>query len=183
MARAKKRKTTRTAAAATLDATPERLAKGDDSDFVNVADLDSTLPISRNRRFKSAHLDRLYQANRATSPLTYRQWYAGDWYRTKHSQAGFTLNVIASYGERTSSGEPSYGLPRTEKQLRARALWREARLSFPATMTGFMDRLLIHDEMPRYGGRAHRRSLDQIGDALDRLADFLKLEREPSPRK
>jgi len=41
-----------------------------------------------------------------------------------------------------------------------------------------MDRLLIHDELPRYGGRAAARNVQDMGKALDSLADWLKLPRK-----
>lgn len=161
-----------------IDATPERIAKGD-SAFINPAEIDSSeQPIGLTRRFQSSHLDRLYRPNadkNRPSPLTYRQWYAGDWYRNQHARCSFSLALIASYGERTSAGEPNYGLPRSEAQLRARSLFRMARLQFPQDMVGFMDRFLLHDGFPRFGGRQAMKNLDQIRDALDRLADWLKV--------
>src|SRR3546814_15282969 len=42
-----------------MDATPERLAKGDHSEMVNPAEIDDTeQAIARVRRFRSSHLDR-----------------------------------------------------------------------------------------------------------------------------
>lgn len=153
-----------------VDATPERLAKGDHSEFVNPATIDSSEQrIGLTRRFKSSHLDRLYANDR----LTWVQWHAGDWYRTQHQRCSYALSVVASYGEQTSAGEVSYGLPRSEAQLRARSLLHKARAAMPKHMIGFMDRLLIHDELPRYGGRAAMRNIAEIGKALDRLADWL----------
>ncbi|ODU22765.1 MAG: hypothetical protein ABS87_00945 [Sphingomonas sp. SCN 67-18] len=94
---------------AVIDATPERLAKGDASEFINPAKIDSgEQPIGRARRFRSSHLDRLY-ANRR---LTWTQWHAGDWYRNQHARCHFALSVVASYGEQTSaSGDRSHGAP------------------------------------------------------------------------
>src|SRR3546814_12459699 len=60
---------------------------------------------------------------------------------------------VCSSDLRTSAGEISYGLARTDSQLRARKFLRECRESIPFEMRGFMDRLLIHDALPRYGGR------------------------------
>lgn len=166
-----------------LDATPERLKQAanegnDPWEFVDPSRIDSVQPIGLVRRFKATHLDRFYKRdNPDKSLLTFRQWYAGDWYRSTHARAGFTMSVISSYGERTSCGEPSYGLARTESQAQQRELWREARSQFPRNMVGFMDRLLIHDELPRYGGRSRYRAVAEIGYALDCLADWLKLVR------
>lgn len=154
-----------------IDATPERIAKGH-SEMVNPAEIDSReQQIGLTRRFRSSHIDRLYRNDR----LTWVQWYAGDWYRNTHHRARFGLSVVASYGERTSASEPAYGLPRTESQLRARRAVMDARGQWPRDMIGFMDRLLIHDEMPKYGGRAAARNLTRIRGALDVLAMHLRL--------
>lgn len=160
---------------ANVDATPERLGKGDYSEMVNPAEIDSSeQPIGLTRRFKATHLDRLHRAER----LTWAQWYAGDWYRTTHARCGFGASVTAGYGERTTGGEVSYGLARTERQAQARDLFRAARTQWPADMTGFMDRFLIHDELPRYGGREAARRIRQIGDALEVMAEWLTTSRD-----
>lgn len=176
-----------------LDATPERLDRAVDEagaardawEWTDPSRIDSRNEIRLNRRFKASHLDRLYSKDDAKrSRLTFRQWYAGDWYRNTHSQAGFSMSVIASYGERVSGTEPAYGMPRTVRQADARQLWREARLQFPSHMRAFMDGLLLHDFIPGYAStRAGRRGreaiLREICYSLDCLADFLKLAREP----
>lgn len=155
-----------------IDATPERLAKGDHSEMVNPAEIDSAeQPIGLTRRFRSSHLDRLYRNDK----LTWAQWYAGDWYRNEHHRARFGLQVVASYGERTSAGENSYGLPRTEAQLRSRRAVMDARSQWPRSMQGFMDRLLIHDDLPRYGWRQNMRTMAEIRNALDSLAGYLRI--------
>lgn len=162
-----------------LDATPERLAKGDASELVNPAEIDSVeQPIGMTRRFKSSRLDRLYNPNhdkKRPSALTHRQWAAGDWYRNQWARCRFSLSVVSSYGERSFGGEINYGLPRTEAQLRARKLFMEARAHFPSKTLGFMERFLLHDDLPRYGGNQYYRSLNDIRFALDRLADWLAI--------
>lgn len=166
-------------AADAMDATPERLKKGDIAEAVNPALSDSGKHSNTLvRRFRSTHLDRLYKKdNPSKSRFTDRQYAAGDWYRNTHARCSFALSVVASYGERTSAGEPSYGLPRSEAQLRARKLWMAGRKQLPVNMVGFMDRFLVYDELPRYGGRAAMRNLEQIGYSLDLLADWLKFPR------
>lgn len=155
-----------------LDATPERLSKGDDSEIINPAEIDDReQAITLTRRFRSSTLDRLHRNGK----LTWAQWYAGDQYRNAYHRSAFLLNVVASYGERTTGGEMSYGLPRTEAQLRARNFVKQCREQIPFEMRGFMDRLLIHDEMPKYGGRAAMRNLTQIRNALDCLAYWMRL--------
>src|SRR3546814_6721906 len=69
--------------------------------------------IGRVRRFRSSHLDRLHKNGR----LSWRQFYAGDVYRNTHARAALTPPVVAGYGERTSAGEISYGLARTDSQI------------------------------------------------------------------
>lgn len=156
----------------TLDATPERLAKGDDFEFINPAEIDDTeQPIGYVRRFRASKLDRLYRTGR----LTWGQWYAGEQYRSAYHRSGILLSVIASYGERTSAGEISYGLARTERQATARQFCHSLMNEIPFSDRGFMMRFLVHDELPRYGGRKAMRSITQIRKALDAMAVYLKL--------
>lgn len=160
-----------------MDATPERMAKGE-SDVV-LAKIDKAGERPGNaRRFRESKLDRLHKSG----SITYYQWFAGDWYRNTHDRCQFPLSVVASYGQRTGVGEHpgsfGYGLPRQEAQARARGALRTARAQFPREMIGFMDRLLIHDTMPRYGGRAAMRNLAQIRRALDMLAGYLRVGAE-----
>lgn len=172
-ARAKRRKA---ATPVIIDVTPERLAKGDPSDQINPAEIDSSeQPIGLTRRFRASHLDRLYRKDDPKSPLAWEHWYAGDWYRTVHARCGFNLSVISKYGAGSGGGEISYGLARTEAQARARQIFRRARAVWPSDMVGFMDRFLLRDEMPRYSGRAAMRNLDQIRTALHRMSEWLRL--------
>lgn len=157
-----------------IDATPERMAKGESDVVQALIDRAGERP-GNARKFRASHLDRLHKSG----SLNYYQWYAGDWYREKHTRCQFPLSVVASYGERSGAGEYpgnfGYGLPRQEAQARAREDLRRAREQFPRDMVGFMDRFLIHDTMPRYGGRAAMRNLAQIRRALDTLAGYLQL--------
>lgn len=170
-----------------VDATEQRLTRaieesgnsGEAWEYINPAKIDSCQPIGLVRRFRSSHLDRFYRRDSDKSILTWRQYYAGDWYRNTYNRAGITISVIASYGERVSGGEPAYGLPRTQRQADARRLWRDARGQFSLNMVGFLDRLLLHDELPRYGGRQRSLRLDRLREELDKLADWLKIAREP----
>lgn len=155
-----------------VDATPERLSKGDHSEYVNPAEIDpNEQAIGRVRRFRASTLDRLYHNGK----LSWPQFYAGDQYRNAYHRAGMTPSVVASYGERTTMGECSYGLARTESQVNARTFLRQCREQIPFEMRGFMDRLLIHDDLPRYGGRKAMRSMAQIRQTLDTLAFYLRL--------
>lgn len=171
--RAAKRKRIARPFEAPIDATPERLAMCE-SEFVNPAEIDSSeQPIGRVRRLThSTMLDRLHRNEK----ISYHQWFAGNWYRETHQRCGIALSVVASYGERTSAGECSYGLPRSEAQLRARRLMREARAQFPQATQGFMERFLIHDGLPRYGGNQYRKTLSEIRKALDDLAYWLRVQ-------
>jgi hypothetical protein len=173
MARAKRKpRIQRHIVQAAIDATPERLAKGDLCEFINPAEIDdSEQAIGRVRRFRASMLDRLYHNGR----LTWSQFYAGDQCRNAYHRAGFALNVVASYGERTSVGEISYGLARTERQIAARELYRALIAEVSKDMQGFMMRFLIRDDLPRYGGRKAMRTTTEIRKSLDRMAAYLKL--------
>lgn len=153
----------------TFDATPERLAKGDASEFINPAIIDSSEQrMGRVRRFsRESTLDRWHKSKM----ITQRQFTAGEEYRTLHERAMALPRVVASYGERTSAGECDYGLARTIAQARARSRWRAARNAIPRDMIGFVDRFLIADALPKYRGRAHMRSIAEMRNALDQLAE------------
>ena len=155
-----------------IDATPERLAKGDEFEFIDPATIDSgEQPIGRVRRFRASHLDRLNNHGK----LTGTQYDAGDWYRNMHTRSRFALSCVGSYGERSSASEPSYGLPRTEAQARARQLFRRAREQFPAVNASLMDRLLIDNELPLFGGRVPLSIMTRIRHSLNALAAWLLL--------
>jgi hypothetical protein len=153
---------------AVIDATPERLAKGDESIFVDPAKIDSSEQrIGYVRQFRKE--TRLDQWHRRLI-ISQRQYAAGHEYRSLHMRAIATPRVVASYGERTTGGETDYGLARTDAQARARSRWRGAREAIPRDMIAFLDRLLIHDSLPQYRGRAQMRTFAQTRNALDALA-------------
>jgi hypothetical protein len=166
-----------------IDATPERIAMAmavnDDGEILddgytwtNAAEIDPReQAINRVRRFQHTMLDRLHRNHK----LTWVQWYAGDTFRSTHARAQLEGNVVSSYGERTSKGEIAYGLPHTIGQLNARQRLREYRDAIPKDMRGFMERFLIRDALPRYGGRAHFRQMTEIRKALDELAAYMRL--------
>ncbi|KPF74554.1 hypothetical protein IP68_12360 [Blastomonas sp. AAP25] len=170
--RRKIKRVTTTQLEARLDATPERLAKGDHSEFVNPAEIDpNEQRITSVRRFRMSHLDRLHRAEK----LNLVQWYAGDWYRNTHHRCAFGAKVTGSYGERTTGGMQEAGLPRTEAQWRARQDLRQAREQWPQAVREHMDRFLLEDTYPRLSHRARDRDLGQMRNALDRLAMYLRL--------
>lgn len=156
-----------------LDATPERLAKGDQFDWVRPDGVDGCQRgINPTvRRFRMSHLDRLHNAGK----LTQVQVYAGDWYRNTHHKCAFGAKVTGSYGERTTGGMQEAGLPRTEAQWRARQDFRQAREQWPQAMREHMDRFLLDDVYPKLSHRARDRDLGQMRNALDRLAMYLRL--------
>lgn len=170
--RAAKRKRIPRPFEAPIDATPERLAMCD-SEFVNPAEIDSSeQAIGYVRRLKAmTRLDRWHRGG----VITQRQFDAGNWYRTVYEAGCVEPRVVASYGERTTGGENSYGLARNHRQLEARQALREARSVFCRDMVGFMDRLLLRDALPAYRGRMQMRTLSQARQALDDLADYLRM--------
>ena len=153
-----------------LDATPERLAKEPDSEMMPVRDERNKAGTVMVRRFRSTHLDRLHKNEK----LTLAQWTAGDWYRNRYEEGHPPLRVTANYGEHVPGGEPDYGLARTSHQLRARDEWKRARAQWSREQQGYMDRLLLRDELPRYGGRRAMQSMTFIRNALDDLASYLR---------
>lgn len=155
------------------DATPQRLAHGDHELANGIIDrAGERTPLVR--KFRASHLDRLHKSG-AISEV---QWFAGNWYREQYSRGAMTMRVVASYGEHTGAathpGDFGYGLPRQEAQVRARDMWRKARDQWPQSEQGFMDRLLIRDDLPRYKGRAFMHSMAQIRTNLDALAYYLR---------
>jgi hypothetical protein len=151
-----------------VDATPERLAKGDGFEFINPATIDSAEQrIGHVRRFrKESRLDRWH----STGVITQRQFSAGHEYRMLHHRAISIPKVVASYGESTTCGETDYGMARTVAQAKARDRFRAARTAIPMMMVGFLDRLLINDSLPHYRGRAQMRTFTEARNALDALA-------------
>src|SRR3546814_13388327 len=119
-----------------------------------------------SRRCTMTHIDRRYRNEKRM----WEPWYARDWERTKYFIGASGSRVTGAYESRSSGGEPSYGMATTERQANARRKWREARTHIPPHMLGYIDRLVIHDELPKYGGRANARTIKQLGDALDVLA-------------
>jgi hypothetical protein len=155
-----------------LDATPERLAMCE-SDWINPAELDSSeQPMGYTRRLKPmTRLDRWHRAQ----VITQRQYDAGNWYRTVYEAGSVEPRVVSSYGERTTGGENSYGLARTDRQLQARTALRQARCIFSREIVGFMDRLLLRDALPDFRGRRMMHTISEARHALDDLANYLKL--------
>ncbi|WP_148648334.1 hypothetical protein [Sphingobium cupriresistens] len=153
-----------------MDATPERLAKEPDASMIEVKDEKNAAGSIVVRRFRSTHLDRLHKNGK----LTLQQWQAGEWYRNKHDEGHPSPRVTAQYGHHVPGGEPSYGLARTEYQLRCRQDWLAARSCWTRDQQGFMDRFLVRDELPRYGGRKAMRNIAFIRDALEEMRDYLR---------
>lgn len=159
-----------------FDATPERMRQGEHEVVPSLPEKGQ--PLGYVRKFRASHLDRLHKSG----ALTWVQHYAGNWYRETHARCHYPMSVVAAYGERTGAGEApgsfGYGLPRQEAQARARRQLAVAREQWPMAMRGFMERMLIHDSMPKYGGRAAMRNLTDIRNALDILASHLRILRD-----
>jgi hypothetical protein len=172
MARKRRHREARAPRIEFVDATPERLSKGDAWDMVNPAKIDSgEQAIGLTRRFfKTPRLDRWHRGE----VITQRQWWAGDQYRKLYERAQTMPRLVAAYGERTTGGEPDYGMARTAAQARARTEWRNARSTIPFEILGFIDRLLIHDSLPAYGGRKQMHALATIRATLDNLASYFE---------
>ena len=170
---AKTRKKTKAARPSEIvwDATPERMAKGDYSEMVETKAEGSSRTV-KTRRFSSTKLDRMHRAGK----LTWVQHFAGDWYRSKAEESELEQSVIGGYGQGVGGGVKFYAfLPRTVSAMDSANQLRAARQQWPIGMQGFMDRLLIHDDLPRYGGREAMRKISEIRRALDKLALWLRL--------
>ena len=157
---------------ATFEATPERLAQAgnDNSTLVPAIIHRAADRQARCRRFRDSHVDRMFKAHR----LTYAQWYAADWYRSKYELSGLPTRVVGSYGAGAGAGECDYGLPVSERQARARQQWRAARSAMPDNMLPLVDNLVLHDLAPVLGGGNQRaRYTDAIARALQLLAEYL----------
>src|SRR3546814_3031207 len=82
MGKVKRKARARVAFVTAMDATPERLAKGDHSAMFNPAEIDdSEQAIARVRRFRLSHFDRLHKNGR----LSWRQFCSGDWRSEEHT--------------------------------------------------------------------------------------------------
>ena len=177
MAKANTRRQKRKAKAPTpandyLDATIERLAKGDHSEMVETKAEGQSSRTVLTRRFRASRLDALHRNGK----LTVVQHFAGDWYRTRAEEAACSPSVIGGYGQGAGGSAQFYAfLPRTLAQLDAQSQLRQARAQWPIGMQGFMDRFLIRDEMPRYGGKQAVKALKDIRNALDELARWLRV--------
>jgi hypothetical protein len=158
-----------------LDASPERLAKGDDFEFINPAKIDSSeQPIGNVRRFrKTPHLDRWHN----NGVITQRQWWAGDAYRRLYEGMQNLPRVVSSYGERTTGGEPDYGLARTDAQARRRVSFRAARSMLPLDVLGLVDKLLLRNDLPEYRGRKQMHAIEEARRGLDALATHFECRR------
>lgn len=173
---ARKRKTTNRERPANdfvsvMDATPERIAKSEGSEFVDPATIDSSRHrIGRVRRFKDSWIDRMYRRDQ----LTYAQWYAAGWYRDRYT-AGFSHpKVTASYGGTGSSDGVNYGQPRDARQWDARKLYRMARDRIPAQMVRLVEAVVIDDQMPPFSnGQQRDRFARRVAAALQPVAEWI----------
>lgn len=158
--------------------TPERIRQMDSDetlDHPNPAEIDSAeQPIGRVPRFRRVpHLDRWHKAK----IITQRQWWAGDAYRRLYEGMQNLPRVVASYGERTSAGEPDYGLARTDAQARRRVSFRAARSMLPLDVMGLIERLLLRNDLPEYRGRKQMSAIADARRGLDALADHFEHRR------
>jgi hypothetical protein len=155
-----------------MDATPERLAKGDYSEIVQTKVEGQSARSTPTRRFNSAKIDRLHKAGH----LTWAQWYAGKWYAETAENANTAPPTVSGYGQGIGGSVTFYAfLPRNIQQLEARDKLHAARKEWPNGMQGFMERLLLRDALPIYGGRAAMRTVAEIRKGLDAMAKFLRI--------
>lgn len=162
----------RSKAARIVDATPERLAKSDHSEFINPAEIDSSEQvIARVRRFRDSWVDRLYRRGM----LTYAQWYACGWYQRVHAQAFAAPRVVADYGRGCGGlGDQSYGIAQSEAMAAARRQYREARDRLPVQMVQLVEAVVLHDDVPSFSyGQQRARFVARIAASVQPLAEWL----------
>lgn len=163
-----------------IDATPERLLKAtefvDGERIAHHGTQDGEIERAGERpmmvrRFSDSQIDRA----RASHRITYSQWFAADWYRTTHANAGIGNRVTANYDITASgAGGTNYGLPRTHAQLGARMMLREAHMVLDAGMLTWLHRVIIEDDAPHFtSGHVRRRFWLRIGRTLQPLAILL----------
>lgn len=155
-----------------FEVTPERLAHANENSEVVKATIDKAGERALlTRRFADSHIDRM----RKRGLITEAQWYAADWYRTRHQLAGFGGRVIAKYGDAGGgAGDSVFGLPASERQARERQLWRQARQQIPEKSRRTIDAVVLHDEMPALrNGRQRERFAGHIGRMLEPLVRWL----------
>ena len=156
------------------DATPERLAKEDSAIVPTMRDPGENR-LKKARQFRKPHLDRWHKAG----ILDQRQYDAGNYYRETHERQSLRLRVVASYGERTGApvhpGDFGYGLPTLNAQAEARSKMFRMRQLLTRYEQGLIDAFVLHDHLPRYGGKQRSGIIKAMRDALDELAEYLRL--------
>lgn len=127
-------------------------------------------PVDKGRRyFRLQHIDRLHRNGK----LTYEQHAAGTWYRDRYEAGRYDNPRTQDWTKVRGENVVNFTMPTIAQQ--AREQWRVARMHWPADMIGFMDRLLLRDELPRRHHRAAMRQLADIRRALDAMAKHLRL--------
>ncbi len=163
-----------------LDATPERLLRATEfiagERFAFHGTEDGAIERAGERpmmvrRFRDSQIDRARAANR----ISYTQWFAADWYRTTHANAGLGNRVTANYDITASgAGGTNYGLPRTHAQLNARLMLRHAHMVIDPSQIAWLHRVIVEDDAPHFtSGHVRRRFWERIGRALQPLALLL----------
>lgn len=155
-----------------VDATPERIAKGDYSELVNPAEIDSSeQPIGLTRRFRGSRLDSLYKNGK----ITYRAKLAGAWFEGVCERATINQKLNVNLNSNGGGGVVFDFLPRTDAQEKAQALRAWALKEVPENMRGFLLRLCTRNELPSRHDRAGFRAVVELCKALEGLADSLKM--------
>jgi len=154
------------------DATPQRLAHGDHELANGIIDrAGERTPLVRKI---TPPLDRWHRAKM----IDLRQHRAGQAYSALHERCFLEPKVTAGYGERIGAaanpGDFGYGLPRLSAQADARSRMRLVRGIIPAADRGMIDRFLLHDSLPRYGGKKHHQLVSSVRNCLDLLADYFR---------
>jgi hypothetical protein len=144
-----------------------------------IKDPDAPAPRLVKRNLTARNLERWYAAGK----IDYRQFTAGDRYRTSFERSGFEQRVTSRYAPR-AGGTPNYSpaMPGTLSQMDAWKAWRAARDDLGSLAAGF-DAMAIHDGLTTdiapaddsVGIYTQRTAMMAVAICLDRLVAFYRL--------
>lgn len=144
-----------------------------------VKDPDAPAPRLVKRNLTARNLERWYSAGK----IDYRQFTAGDRYRTSFERSGFEQRVTSRYAPRFGGGSNySPAMPGTLHQMDAWKAWRAARDDLGTLAAGF-DAMALHDVVAAdvdaaddaIGIYSKRTAMMAIVICLDRLVAFYRL--------
>ena len=152
-----------------FDATPERLAKGPSDVVKGAIDISNRVPNAR--QFKACRIRALY-LNKA---ITLRAKTAADFFSELCHQSEIRQKVTANHEPRIGSNVVFAFLPLNLRQYDRRELRDRLLKDIPAHMRGYVLRLCSENKLPPRRDRAAQRTVRDLCQALEKLADAMKL--------